>query len=178
LSIAIGFHFDPSAAIAAIRKARQDVRGTVPPGPLRDGLLNAGKIHLKFLRRRFLSASRGGGTWKPLAASTLKQKKPNRGILRETDRLVDSLEPGHPDNILQVMPRGVRVGSKVPYLRFHQFGTGTIPKRVVVIRPDAATLRQMKVEIAKGLGLQARQWSKVGLSTSKRPGVFSETRIR
>lgn len=43
---------------------------TATPGPIRDAMKQANLRWMVFIRRRFLNASRGDGTWPPLAEST------------------------------------------------------------------------------------------------------------
>jgi phage gpG-like protein len=168
VSISLSFTFDPSGAITVLRKARADLAGgRIAPGPFREGLKSAAVVYLDAQRRQFIRNSRGGGTWRPLAKSTVKQKKPNRGILRRSDRLLNSLTPGSPDNILQATPKGFRVGSRVDYGQFHMTGTGHMPKRPWLTPPDAQTVRRMRQEVVKGLGLQARQWAKVNVRVAR-----------
>lgn len=50
-------------------------------------------------------------------------------ILRDTGRLLASLSPGTPDNILRVGPGEVSVGTNVVYARTHHEGRGKVPAR-------------------------------------------------
>lgn len=109
----------------------------------------AGAQYLGFIRRRFRSASAGDGTWRRLAPSTVRQKGAPVPILKETGRLYNSLLPGNPDCIFEPIADGIRVGSRVPYLGYHQFGTGDIPRRAVFVGPDDATLKRMRAPYQK-----------------------------
>jgi phage gpG-like protein len=114
--------------------------------------------YLAFIRQRFISASRGDGTWQPLALSTriaklrkiaparlrqFMQATPGRTrgeqlanlaasrpmpILRDTNTLFASLTQGAANNTLAFEADGVTVGTAVKYAPYHQYG-GTIPGR-------------------------------------------------
>lgn len=166
VGIAFGFAVNVSAALAAVRKARQDLSAQYPE-KMRQGFIEAGRVYLAGQRKDYLRNSRGGGDWPDLAESTLKQKRrqgTDRGIMRRSDRLLDSLEPGNPDNILVPLAKGVKAGSKVPYGKFHAKRFRRRPARPPLKRPDAELKRQMKVPIVKAVGLQAREWNKAKVS--------------
>lgn len=73
-----------------------------------------------------------GIRWQPLAEATLLRRqrsgREDSDILRETLRLMRSLEPGtgaapaNPDQVFEVLKDGVRVGSAAPHADFHQYG--------------------------------------------------------
>lgn len=104
----------------------------------------AGSQYLGFIRKRFRSASAGDGTWKRLAPSTVRQKGGPTPILRDTGRLYASLFPGDPDCVFQPFPDGIRIGSRVPYVPFHQYGTAEMPRRAIFVPPDADTLKRIR----------------------------------
>ena len=57
---------------------------------MRDGYKQAGTIYLSYIRRRFLSAARGDGTWPDLADSTkLKRRRGRTGRVAKTSRKKD-----------------------------------------------------------------------------------------
>lgn len=110
---------------------------------------SAGAQYLGFIRKRFRGASAGDGTWKRLAASTVRQKGGPVPILRETGRLYASLLPGNPDCVFQPRGWGIRVGSRVPYAEFHQTGAGHLPRRSIFIGPDEPTKQRMQNSYAR-----------------------------
>ena len=73
-------------------KAIQDGLRDVTTGPVGDGLQRAGSIYLGAMRRRFDSASRGDGTWKPLAESTKRARLARRGGYASAKRGFDEIE--------------------------------------------------------------------------------------
>lgn len=84
----------------------------------------------------------GGGSWSPLAPSTLRAKAAkgtiSKGILRDTDRLFNSiaqLRGQTADTIFEVDHFSLRYGTTVPYARFHQDGTRRMPQRVIFPDP-------------------------------------------
>jgi hypothetical protein len=168
--IAIGFRIGTAAAEAVVKKALADLAGSIPPGPLRDGFRKAAAVYLDSERKIYLRNARGGGDWAALAPSTVREKKRkgvDKGILRRSDRGVDSLVPGHADNVLTDLPRGERCGTAVPYLRHHLKRAGKRPARPPMRRkPDAATVAKMKAPIARGLALQAKKWTQVKVPKS------------
>ena len=70
-------------------------------------------------------------------------------ILRDTGRLYASLFPGDPDCVFQPFPDGIRIGSRVPYVPFHQYGTAEMPRRAIFVPPDAETLKRMQNAYAR-----------------------------
>lgn len=72
-----------------------------------------------------------GEKWKPLAKSTVKQKK-HQGILKRSGRLQNSItHRGAPGNIFRISESRADLGTDVEYGVFHQFGTenGKLSKR-------------------------------------------------
>lgn len=91
-----------------------------------------GARYLTFVRRRYIRFSRGGGDWKPLATSTLKQRRGSKrrktrskrahtktttrgsakrvAILRDTGTLLGALTIGAPGNLYKLVRKAVRVG--------------------------------------------------------------------
>lgn len=133
-------------------------KGGTQPGPIRDFYTVAAARYLAFVRARFIRASRGDGTWKPLALATkikrLQKIAPARlrqfihvtpgrtraeqlanlagtrpfPILRDTGLLFNSLTSGAPGSVRQYGQDSVTVGTNIKYAGFHQNG-GTIPGR-------------------------------------------------
>lgn len=78
--------------------------------------------------------SEGGraGGWAPLKEETLAakaRKGMEEGILRETNRLYNSLVGVTEDTIWETGANTLRWGSRVPYGGFHQTGTRNMPAR-------------------------------------------------
>jgi phage gpG-like protein len=139
-----------AGVLSALRK------GGSQPGPLRDFYSQASARYLGFIRARFVRASRGDGTWKPLALYTklkrLEKLQPARlrqlmkttsatsreeqlielansrpfPILRDTGILFNSLTSGSPGGVQQFAQDEVTVGTNIKYAGYHQFG-GTVP---------------------------------------------------
>ncbi len=79
----------------------------------------------------------GGGTWPPLAASTIADKQ-RQGygmmpMLWRTGELAESLsERNAPGNIFDARPDSLTVGTSVRYAGFHQYGTSRMLRRSIV----------------------------------------------
>ena len=88
----------------------------------------------------------GSGGWKPLAASTLRQKArlghPS-DILVATGAMRDSLVGNTGDTIEEVKPKSLRVGTKRGYARYHQ---------------KSASKRRPVIELTSG---DKTRWSKI-----------------
>jgi hypothetical protein len=138
----------------------------------RDGLVAASQVYLGFVRQRFLNAARGDGTWKPLAASTIRArlakgakspraKKMTRAqrvasleILRDTGILFNSLSAGGASSVQRPIPWGIEVGTAVRYAKYHQHGghvPGRPPQRTILVAPDAGTREQMRTILQAAL---------------------------
>jgi hypothetical protein len=135
---------------------RQQIAGVIRTiraganGPLRPVFQRIAARYLGFVRTRFVNASRGDGTWLPLARSTrlakLRKIAPARfrqlvkatgkttraeqlaalvssrpfPILRDTSNLFGSLATGAPGNVLRFAGLSVATGTNVFYARDHQ----------------------------------------------------------
>jgi phage gpG-like protein len=136
-----------AGVLSALRK------GGSQPGPLRDFYSQASARYLGFIRARFVRASRGDGTWKPLALYTkLKRLEKQQlvelansrpvPILRDTGILFNSLTSGSPGGVQQFAQDEVTVGTNIKYAGYHQFG-GTVPghppQRTILVPPDPKT---------------------------------------
>jgi len=99
----------------------------------------------------------------------------NVSILKDTGTLRNALRLGSPGNASRDIkdgieygiaggPATIRVGSesigKAPTVgqiaRWHQDGAGDNPKRLIVVRPDAATLRAMRKYLIDGMRRQRK----------------------
>jgi len=118
---------------------------------MRDGFVQAGAIYLGWTRERYVRAARGDGTWKPLAASTIRGRRKGRGkgkpeILRDTGVLLNSLSLGAPGSIRREIPDGIEVGTVVKYATHHQNPKvpGRPPQRKILEYPPPAVLERMR----------------------------------
>jgi len=67
---------------------------------------------------------------------------PGRKILERTGRLRSSLvNKGGIDNVFEVTPDSLTVGTTVPYAMYHQTGTLRMPRRKIIELTDAQKLR-------------------------------------
>ena len=122
-------------------------------GPLHDFFIQAAARYLGFTRRRFITYSRGGGSWPPLKKSTIRKRRKGRGsgspaILRDTSTLLTSLGQGAPGNVISRTTNGIAVGiggsarhgkrgrTIGQIAEFHQIGAGNLPVREVIPGPD------------------------------------------
>lgn len=100
------------------------------------------EIHMYFLRANLeqfnSSGARGGQTWAPLTEKYGKWKAkrfPGKPILVRTERLRRSLTlggSGTGDQVLDMQPMTLTMGTMVPYARFHQRGTKRMVARPVL----------------------------------------------
>lgn len=123
-----------------------------------------------FLQERFAVYSRGGGNWAPLKPSTIKRRrKGSRAILRDTGTLYNALSPvftGKPGAIEERIPYGIKVGYGGPahytnkyggvatiadIASFHQTGSGYLPKREIIVKPDEHTLDLMAEDMNRAI---------------------------
>lgn len=150
--------------------ARQIAAGV---GPIDDMFKKWGVRYLSFTRRRFIRLSRGG-EWARLAESTRKSK-PKRPtgspVLVVGGQLRDSLGVGHPGNHFRRIPKAIEVGfaertfagSKTTIRDiavFHDEGKGNLPKREILVEPDAATIKGWEKDVktaAEALGRLAER---------------------
>lgn len=152
-------------------------------GPVRAAMKQWAARYRGFLQERFVKFSRGGGDWKPLAESTLARRRKGRGssrfaagtvaILRDTGTLFASLDPvfrSAPGQLEKQDSFGVDVGFGGPQLHpsgqgvtvadvasFHQTGGPRLPKREIVVDPDARTLAAMKTDMERALRRLAKE---------------------
>lgn len=154
------------AALEADLRAREN-------GPVRTAFKQWAARYRAFLRERFDIYSKGGGNWKPLAESTIRQRRKGKGsrrfaagttaILRDTGIMFAALDPvfrGKPGQLQEDIDFGIRVGFGGPsghgsdnftvadLARWHNDGDG-VPKRVIVVPPDAATLQGMQSDMQR-----------------------------
>lgn len=90
--------------------------------------------------------SSGGGTWAPLAPSTVAEKKaegfPPDKVVR-TYALRNSLTPDGSMHVCRMIADGIEVGTSDPIAEYHQNGTERMPARPPVNPPTQAAESQM-----------------------------------
>lgn len=132
-----------------------------------------------FVQRRFNTFSRGGGDWPPLAASTIKKRKPaakRKGtqstpkvrvasILRDTNTLYTALTPAiaaPAGSINQLLSDGSGIevgfagegthpgGATIAQIAlWHQTGAGNLPVREIIVLPDQKTIDGMSADLER-----------------------------
>lgn len=77
--------------------------------------------------------------WAPLAPATVKEREklyPGFGahpiMWREGTLLYSLAQRGAPGNVFDVSPTSLRVGSEIPYAKYHQTGNLRMPRRQLV----------------------------------------------
>ncbi len=150
-------------------------------GPIRDAFVQWAARYRGFVRERFDKYSKGGGDWPPLAESTKRKRRgPRKGhkgsrsfsILRDTGTLFNALTPtftAAPGQLQENIPFGIRVGYGGPakhpsgaasiadLAAFHQTGAGRLPKREIIVAPDARTLAAMAGDMERGIARAIRE---------------------
>lgn len=153
-----------------------------PQGPIRAAFRQWEHRYSTFVQRRFRAYSRGGGDWPPLknprrrprdkrARSRRRSKGRGDSILYDTGTLFRALDPtwSRPGALREDLPFGVRLGYGGPhrYARggaasiadiasFHDQGTSRLPRRRIIVEPDASTLRSMAGDMQRALNKLAR----------------------
>lgn len=172
--LAASVQSDPSRFLRWADRTIQGLQRPMSQPGLRAGAETAEETYLGAMRRRFSSASHGDGTWPDLKPSTKLQRyyeaggrfKRQKGVTRldrlrfvaslpfpvlyRTGSLYSSFVPGSAGSIFEVMSDRVRGGSSVDYAHYHQSGGGRLPRRSILIDPDAQLLQQMSAPIVKG----------------------------
>ena len=87
--------------------------------------------------------------WQDLSPAYARWKArhfPGRKILERTGRMKRSLTvKGGPDNVLEITPSTLSVGTVVPYAIHHQKGTSIMPMRKVIELTSAQKLRWVHI---------------------------------
>ena len=144
-------------------------------GPLREVYLQWAVRYRAYAHRRFGRLSRGGGDWPPLAESTKRRRrKARRGHKGprsfathiDTGTLRGALDPNieNPGSLRRLLRKGVRVGygggARHPKAKrltiaklaeIHHKGLGRVPRRRIIVKPDANTVQRMKRDLNRGL---------------------------
>ena len=100
-------------------------------------------------------ASEAGGTWRPLAPSTQRERArkgygPAHPILEQTGRLAASVMGGE-GHVRRETPMSITLGTEVPYAVFHQRGTQHMPARMVIGHGDPPRLQQREAQAVRKL---------------------------
>lgn len=93
------------------------------------------------------SGSYGSGGWAPLSpryAAWKDANYPGRGVLVRSGLMMESLTSTNPWTIEEIKPLSLRVGTSIPYARYHQKGGGRLPRRPIVDLTEADKTRWMK----------------------------------
>ncbi len=87
--------------------------------------------------------------WQELSPAYAKWKArhfPGRKILERTGRMKRSLTTkGGPDNVLEITPKSLSVGTRVPYAMYHQKGTSRMPMRKIIELTNAQKRRWVRI---------------------------------
>jgi hypothetical protein len=111
-----------------------------------------------FIRLRFVRASRGDGTWTPLAPSTIRRRRRGRGrgtprILVDSGKLQQGLSPGGDTFFENDTPAGfeaILAGSPLSTLAmWHHEGNERLPSRTILVPPPAKEVEKMGKAAAK-----------------------------
>jgi len=112
----------------------------------------AGLAIMRDIGERFEGEGMPPQRWQPLSPATILRRRKGKGkgrpkILQDTGHLKRSFMFGGPDNVFDVSPLHVTVGSKLNYAGIHQFGwkEKNIPARPMVRKPEEVP--QLKEEI-------------------------------
>jgi len=115
----------------------------------------AGLAIMRDIGERFEGEGMPPQRWQPLSPATILRRRTGKGkkktgrpkILQDTGTLKRSFMFGGPDNVFDVSPLHVTVGSKLNYAGIHQFGwkEKNIPARPMVRKPEEVP--QLKEEI-------------------------------
>lgn len=138
---------------------------------VRLGMIAAVRVYTRWIRERYLSASRGDGTWAPTAmmgriynlnpmGRRFSRMHVKRGILIKTGDLFDSMFEGGGGHTEQIVGSTVIVGTSVFYGKFHQFGTSKMVAREIFVPPDQSTLTEMTRLIKQGIDRAFEQYQK------------------
>lgn len=158
-------------------KLNKDLRagGQITGGsPINNAIKQWGVRYRSFIRERFIIYSRGGGNWPPLKPLTIKRKlkgkkKGKSSILIDTGQMFAALDPiftSKPGALNEKIPFGVRIGYGGPGVytkkyggavtiadvaHFHQTGAGRLPKREIIVPPDAKTVELMTQDMNRAV---------------------------
>jgi hypothetical protein len=141
----------------------RDLRGS-GSGPIKDVLKQWGARYRAFVQKRF--TNQGDGSWPALRTKRKRGDTGSAKLLRDTGTLFGALEPvfaNKPGSMQKEIPFGVRVGYGGPsrhpggkatiadIAAFHDQGAGNLPKRSIIVEPNATVTRRMAEDMERGL---------------------------
>jgi len=139
-------------------------------GPIRKAMRQWAIDYNRFLKRRFLRYSRGGGDWRSLADSTVRKKKGNKKILRDTETLRKELFAFFGKRQLKHVVNGVSIqyGKGINHpesnlsvgrlTEVHQKGISpNLPRRPIIVSPSPQLKRKMNQTMQRALNTVVRR---------------------
>lgn len=145
-------------------------------GPVRTAFKQWAARYRAFLRERFDTYSKGGGSWKSLEPSTIARRRKGKGsrkfvigsiaILKDKGIMFAALDPvfqGKPGQLQEDMDFGVRVGfggnqrhgddevSVADLAYWHDQGIGN-PRRQIIVNPNSQVLEGMRSDMDRANG--------------------------
>ncbi len=103
---------------------------------------------LQIEARQFATEGGLGRPWPPLSPAYAAWKAkhyPGAPILVRTGRLRASLTSRGGDHVEAIEPQMLKIGTAVPYARFHQTGTKRMPPRPPIVIPEEAKDRWVRL---------------------------------
>lgn len=154
MSVELSINDRISPAMRRALAAMQDKRPVLEAG---------GEVLASHATRAFRQDSLRPAPWDPLAASTLKRKGRDSGLLIDTGMLFASLSGAQPA-VWEVGSEQIEVGTDREYAVFHQFGTKKMPARPFFPvdgggELTAAAARELKATLEAAIG------ARIGAST-------------
>jgi phage gpG-like protein len=116
---------------------------------------------IRIEREQFVSSGGRSGGWRPLSPAYAASKPAGRPIMVLSGDLRRSLTQQGGQNIREIRPEEMRLGTRVPYAIFHQQGTRRMPaRRVVDLSEDdrrnwVRILQRYFVRLARQAGLES-----------------------
>ena len=111
----------------------QNIRGKAKD--LRPAFRIAGGFIMESVGRTFRAGGRPEA-WKPLSKATLKRRGQGALILQDIGTLMTSIGAKSGDGIMVLKPLELRVGTNVPYARYHQEGIGVPARPFMQLLPE------------------------------------------
>jgi len=102
---------------------------------LRPAFKVARMLIMESTQRTFMAEGRPD-RWQPLSEMTLTRRGQNARILRDKGILMASIGISSADGIFVLKPLELRVGTNVPYARYHQDGIGVPQREFMVLLPE------------------------------------------
>jgi len=102
---------------------------------LRPVFKDARLLIMESTQRNFMAGGRPE-RWEPLSEATLKRRGKGARPLRDTGLLMNSIGIPGADGISVLKPLELRVGTNVPYARYHQHGIGVPKREFMLLLPE------------------------------------------